>query len=148
VKEGDSTRDITSIFGNFDRSAKERFPLYRISGGAGFVWAASFDQKGRGTLRLVAVDISAFDYLQSRCQAERERAMGRNVELTSSGRKAKRRCHFYRDVPAALSWLARVFGFAKEMGHLTPNGMHAQRRQMDSASWKGGGNAGYLRLSR
>jgi hypothetical protein len=48
------------FIGNFDRSAKEGFPLYRISGGAGFIWAASFDQKGRGTLRLVAVDTSAF----------------------------------------------------------------------------------------
>jgi hypothetical protein len=48
------------FIGNFDRSSKEGFPLYRISGGAGFIWAASFDQKGRGTLRLVAVDTSAF----------------------------------------------------------------------------------------
>jgi len=48
------------FIGNFDRSAKEGFPLYRISGGAGFIWAVSFDQKGRGTLRLVAVDTSAF----------------------------------------------------------------------------------------
>jgi hypothetical protein len=48
------------FIGNFDRSAKEGFPLYRISGGAGFIWAASFDQQGRGTLRLLAVDTSAF----------------------------------------------------------------------------------------
>jgi hypothetical protein len=48
------------FIGNFDRSAKEGFPLYRIGGGAGFIWAASFDQKGRGTLRLLAVDTSAF----------------------------------------------------------------------------------------
>jgi hypothetical protein len=48
------------FIGNFERSAKEGFPLYRISGDAGFIWAASFDQKGRGTLRLVAVDTSAF----------------------------------------------------------------------------------------
>jgi hypothetical protein len=34
-------------------------PIYRISGGAGFVWVASFDQRGRGTLRLTAVDASA-----------------------------------------------------------------------------------------
>jgi hypothetical protein len=50
----------SDFIGNFDRSAEEGFPLYRISGGAGFVFAASFDQKGRGTLRLVAVDASAF----------------------------------------------------------------------------------------
>jgi uncharacterized glyoxalase superfamily protein PhnB len=33
---------------------------------------------------------------------------------------------FYRDVPAALAWLARAFGFTEEMRHATPRGMHAQ----------------------
>ena len=33
---------------------------------------------------------------------------------------------FYRDVPAALDWLTRAFGFVEEMRHATPSGMHAQ----------------------
>lgn len=34
---------------------------------------------------------------------------------------------FYRDVPAALEWLARAFGFTEDMRHATPSGgMHAQ----------------------
>ena len=33
---------------------------------------------------------------------------------------------FYRDVPAALAWLARAFGFTEEMRHAMPSGMHAQ----------------------
>lgn len=33
---------------------------------------------------------------------------------------------FYRDVPAALGWLARAFGFREDMRHPTPNGMHAE----------------------
>ena len=33
---------------------------------------------------------------------------------------------FYRDVPAALDWLTRAFGFAEELRHPTPSGMHAQ----------------------
>ncbi len=34
---------------------------------------------------------------------------------------------FYRDVPAALEWLGRAFGFTEEMRHATPSGgMHAQ----------------------
>jgi hypothetical protein len=45
---------------NFARSAKEGLPIYRIDGGPGFIWAASFDQKGRGTLRLAAVEVSGF----------------------------------------------------------------------------------------
>jgi hypothetical protein len=40
------------------RSAKEGLPIYRVRGGAGFLWVASFDQKGRGTLPLTAVDPS------------------------------------------------------------------------------------------
>jgi hypothetical protein len=45
---------------NFTRSAKEGLPIYRIVGGPGFIWAASFDQKGRGALRLAAVNVSGF----------------------------------------------------------------------------------------
>jgi len=45
---------------DFTRSAKEGLPVYRIVGGPGLIWAASFDQKGRATLRLAAVDVSGF----------------------------------------------------------------------------------------
>lgn len=51
---------------------------------------------------------------------------------------------FYRDVPAALDWLARAFGLTEELRHATPSGMHAQmtldgRRIMmgqGSAEWR------------
>ena len=33
---------------------------------------------------------------------------------------------FYRDVPKALDWLTRAFGFSEELRHPTPSGMHAQ----------------------
>jgi PhnB protein len=33
---------------------------------------------------------------------------------------------FYRDVPAALGWLARAFGFIEVLRHPTPHGMHAE----------------------
>jgi PhnB protein len=33
---------------------------------------------------------------------------------------------FYRDVPAALDWLADAFGFQEIMRHPTPGGMHAE----------------------
>src|SRR5215472_12460898 len=45
---------------DFTRSAKQGLPIYRINGGPGFIWAASFDQKERGTLRLAAVELSGF----------------------------------------------------------------------------------------
>jgi uncharacterized glyoxalase superfamily protein PhnB len=33
---------------------------------------------------------------------------------------------FYRNVPEALAWLTRAFGFTEELQHPTPSGMHAQ----------------------
>jgi hypothetical protein len=50
---------LVDFIGNFARSAKEGLPVYRLSGGAGFVWVASYGRKGRGTLRFLAVDASA-----------------------------------------------------------------------------------------
>jgi hypothetical protein len=49
---------LVDFIGDFARSAKENLPIYRVSGGPGFVWVASFDQRGRGTLRLTAIDPS------------------------------------------------------------------------------------------
>jgi hypothetical protein len=61
LAEGKSPKKglLVDFLGNFTRSAKEGLPVYRISGGAGFLWAASFDQGGRGALRVAAVDASA-----------------------------------------------------------------------------------------
>jgi hypothetical protein len=49
---------LVDFLGQFSRSAREGLPVYRISGGAGFVWAARFDQSGRGALRFFAIDSS------------------------------------------------------------------------------------------
>ena len=49
---------LVDYVGNLTKSAQDGLPIFRITGGAGFIWAASFDQRGRGTLRLTAVDAS------------------------------------------------------------------------------------------
>jgi hypothetical protein len=61
VAEGKSPKKgfLVDHIGNFARSAKEGLPVYRITGGPGFFWAASLDRAGRGTLRFAAVDASA-----------------------------------------------------------------------------------------
>jgi hypothetical protein len=40
-------------------SARRGLPIYRVTGGPGFVWAASFNPRGRGTLRFFEIDPSA-----------------------------------------------------------------------------------------
>jgi hypothetical protein len=51
---------MIDFISDFQRSAKMDLPVYRIGGGAGSVWAASFRPHGRGTLRFVAVDAAKF----------------------------------------------------------------------------------------
>ena len=47
------------FIGNYVRSVREGLPLYRITGGAGFVWAGS-KKDGQGTLRFLAINPSLF----------------------------------------------------------------------------------------
>lgn len=49
---------LISYLGDLERSAKAGVPVYRLEGGAGFVWAATYNQNGRGALRFLAVDAS------------------------------------------------------------------------------------------
>src|SRR5215475_1354749 len=44
----------------FTQSARPGLLIYRLAGGAGFVWVASYNQSGRGTLRFSAVDASTY----------------------------------------------------------------------------------------
>lgn len=49
---------LVSFLGDLARSAKAGVPVYRIAGGAGFLWVATFSQDGRGVLRFLAADAS------------------------------------------------------------------------------------------
>ena len=40
------------------RSAKAGLPVYRVAGGAGYVYSANFDENGRGHRHYVAADVS------------------------------------------------------------------------------------------
>jgi serine protease Do len=51
---------LIDFIGDYARSAKNDLPVYRMSGGAGFVWSASYNSHGRGTLRFLAINPSAF----------------------------------------------------------------------------------------
>ena len=50
---------IVDHIGNFQRSAQQGLPIYHLVGGAGYVWAASWNQAGVGTLRFLTIDPSA-----------------------------------------------------------------------------------------
>ncbi|UFW72885.1 superinfection immunity protein [Bradyrhizobium sp. WU425] len=49
---------LVDHIGNYQRSASIGLPVYRVTGGAGYVWAASWDPAGRGTLRFLTIDPS------------------------------------------------------------------------------------------
>jgi cobalamin biosynthesis Mg chelatase CobN len=52
---------LVGFLGDLERSAKAGVPVYRLSGGAGFLWAATFDQNGKGVLRYLAIDDSKIE---------------------------------------------------------------------------------------
>ena len=65
VASGESPAGIlVSFLGDEERSAKAGVPVYRLAGGAGFLWAATFDQNGRGVLRYLAIDASKIESRQ------------------------------------------------------------------------------------
>jgi hypothetical protein len=49
---------LIDFLGNYELSTKNGLPVYRVSGGAGFIWAASWDSDGRGNLRMLAINPS------------------------------------------------------------------------------------------
>ena len=62
VASGDSPPGIlVSFLGDEERSAKAGVPVYRLAGGAGFLWVATFDQTGRGVLQYLAIDDSKIE---------------------------------------------------------------------------------------
>ena len=52
------TGALIDFLGNYELSTKNDLPVYRVSGGAGFIWAASWDSDGRGNLRMLAINPS------------------------------------------------------------------------------------------
>ena len=50
---------LIDYLGDLRRSAQVGLPIYRLNGGAGYLWSASFDRSGRGHLRFLTVDASA-----------------------------------------------------------------------------------------
>jgi tetratricopeptide (TPR) repeat protein len=47
---------LVDFIGNSSESARRGLDVYRVSGGPGFVWSASFNSKGQGTMRFFSVD--------------------------------------------------------------------------------------------
>ena len=49
---------VVDSIGDPQRSAQLGLPIYEVGGGAGYIWAASWNGRGRGTLRMLAIDAS------------------------------------------------------------------------------------------
>ena len=68
--------------GNYQISAQLGLPIYRLRGGAGYIWAGSWDESGRGTLRFLAIDPSAFNSPPPRSREE-DNPVQRSPTVTS-----------------------------------------------------------------
>ena len=50
---------VAEFIGDAHKSARIGLPVYSIGGGPGYLWGASFDDAGKGSLRISAVDATA-----------------------------------------------------------------------------------------
>jgi predicted aspartyl protease len=59
VASGGSIKGLlVSFLGDLQHSANVGVPVYRLAGGAGFLWVATFNKDGRGVLRYLTIDAS------------------------------------------------------------------------------------------
>ncbi len=63
---------LIDYLGDLRRSAQLGLPVYSIHGGAGYLWAASAERGGRGHIRFLTVDASAFTPLAEKPQPATE----------------------------------------------------------------------------
>ena len=49
---------LADFIGDARKSAREGLPVFSLGGGPGFLWGTNFDDTGRGSLRISAVDVS------------------------------------------------------------------------------------------
>jgi TPR repeat protein len=61
---GTSAGILVSYLGDLQKSAKAGAPIYKLAGGAGFLWVAAFNRDGRGVLRFLAADASKYETSQ------------------------------------------------------------------------------------
>ena len=61
---------LVDFIGSPSESARRGLDVYRVSGGPGFVWSASFNSKGQGTMRFFAIDPSALLPIVSKDRTE------------------------------------------------------------------------------
>ena len=52
---------LVGFLGDVRASARLGLPVYRLGGGAGFIWNAEYNSSGKGVLRIIAVDPSALN---------------------------------------------------------------------------------------
>jgi CHAT domain-containing protein/tetratricopeptide (TPR) repeat protein len=62
---------LIDFLGDFEKSAKLGLPVFRLGGGPGYVWNASFDEKGVGHLRFMTVDASTLSLDQQASEEEK-----------------------------------------------------------------------------
>jgi len=92
---------LISFLGDEERSAQAGVPVYRLAGGAGFLWVATFDQNGRGVLQYLAIDDSKIEpsgqvASNSENQAESNSSAVNPPVVTQPGLQQQYRSQTYR----------------------------------------------------
>src|SRR5215470_12407661 len=113
---------LIDFIGNFARSAKEGLPIYRINGGAGFLWVTSYDQRGRGTLRFAAIDSSTIYPTPLPSEARSSDAQATTLDEPAAAKRANAGADVVRQEAE------RTAADAKADAEVAPNGSETAKR--------------------
>lgn len=77
IASGQTVRSgiLIDFLGDYRASAMRGLPIYRIAGGAGYYWAARFNDKGEGTLRFGMADSTAWIVAPAPAQANSDQPL-------------------------------------------------------------------------
>jgi hypothetical protein len=75
---------LIDYLGDIRQSLKLGLPIYRLSGGAGYLWSAASDQEGRGHLRFLALDAAAL----TGTKEEPSRPRGKDLAAETTKKRA------------------------------------------------------------
>jgi len=105
---------LVDSFGDLRRSANENQPIYRITGGPGYLYSSSFDRSGRGHRHYVAIDGSQlaprlFERAVSDILEKDQSLAGNDYQLWPDVAKLTRRLSLDTSPNVANDALAKVF---------------------------------------
>jgi TonB family protein len=105
---------LIDFLGELRKSVREGLPVFHIGGGGGYIWAAKFDDKGKGRLQLTAVNTTLLPERSVTSYAPMSAPSPATTVPDPAQSEKERAAHAEKAISAANAQLEDVGSFIKE----------------------------------